>query len=129
MKEGGIWRVRGYLTRKFVTKTKSCAFVTMEYAERGRKAIQEAVAFDPALIDRVDRLGNGECIDARGELMREALKDKDKRDVEVDGRKVWITKLRLLGIEVIERPAPPPLDDAQEDGANEPGSSSDDGGW
>jgi hypothetical protein len=129
MKEGGIWRVRGYLARKFVTKTKSCAFVTMEYSDRGRKAVQEAVAFDAALIDQVDRLGDGECIDARGELMREALKDKGKRDVEVDGRKVWITKLRLLGIEVVQRPESPPLDDPQDDGASDHGATSDDGGW
>ena len=129
MKEGGIWRVRGYLARKFVTAKRSCAFVTMEYVDRGRKAIQEAVAFDAALIDQIGKLGDGECIDARGELMREALKTKDKRDVEVDGRKVWITKLRLLGIEVVERPSPPPLDDVPDDGASDQGAPSDEGGW
>lgn len=112
MDEGGIWRVKGYVTRKFTMKSGTFGVLTVEYmGDRGRKSTQEAFAFDSAVVAKIAAIGEGEGVDMRGTLMREALKDKAKNDIEVDGRKVWITKLRLLAVEVMQRKAAPPLDD------------------
>lgn len=133
MTEGGKFRVVGYVSRKFIPQSRKCAFLTVEYlGDRGRKVTQEMVAFDGALIEAIDNIGQGESVDARGDLSREALKDKGKADVQVNGRPVFVTKLRLLAIDVLERKAPPPLEDDAITSGNQgelPRDSRLPGGW
>lgn len=106
---GAKFRVIGYVERSFVPPSGKCAFVTLAVPGRNKDQKLEFVAFDHDAIVACGALGKGQTVQIRGNIGSQALKNKAKQDVEVDGRTVWTSRLEAVTIDVQgekSKPAP-----------------------
>ena len=96
---GAGFRVCGIVIRRFVPPSGKCAFLTLEVpTDKGKKAKLEMVTFD-CVVD-VGSLGEGQTVQVTGSIVSTVPKAKDKSDVTVDGRALWIPQLIIKAVTV-----------------------------
>lgn len=98
---GAGFRICGYVVRRFVPQSGKCAFLTLDVPNgRGKNAKIELRTFEHDLIVEVGALGDGQTVQVTGGIDMEALKDKARNDVKVDGRAVWKPALTIKAIKI-----------------------------
>lgn len=120
------FRVVGHVVRKFVVASGRCAFLVLAVpGERGERK-HELRAFDDEIIIEIGALGVGMTVEALGTIENEALKDKARADVQVDGRACWVEKLTIRTLNVEGSSKVPEAPAAPASAAPKPGAHGDD---
>ena len=98
---GKGFRITGYVTRKFTPPTRKCCFLPVETPgdKPGKQDKTEMVAFQD-LVEQADALGVGEVVQVTGSIGSKLLTDKARKDVQVDGKNVWVLQLIVRTIAV-----------------------------
>lgn len=90
--EGGGVRITGLIEKVFTPQSGKCCFVTISFpGERARTKV-ELVAFGEQ-IGPTKALGVGETATITAGLGMKKLTNKNREDVQVDGRGVWTIQL------------------------------------
>jgi len=111
---GAGFRIVGAVVRRFVPPSGKCAFVTLAVPGKKGEVKHECRTFDHDLIVEVGSLGVGQTVQVTGTLDNEPLKNKEKQDVQVDGRTAWVPKLTIRDLKIegssVKPSAAPPVD-------------------
>ena len=113
---GAGFRIVGAVVRRFVPPSGKCAFVTLAVPGKKGEVKHECRTFDHDLIVEVGSLGVGQTVQVTGTLDNEPLKNKEKQDVQVDGRTAWVPKLTIRDLKIegssVKPSVAPPVDSA-----------------
>lgn len=106
IKQGLGFRATGVLQRAFVPASGKCCFVTLEahIGEKTRK--HELRAFDAPVVSQLSSIASGSIVTLTGVIDCEPHKDKQRADVQVDGRVLWVEKLTIKAVKVERANAP-----------------------
>ncbi len=92
--EGAGVRITGIVERVFTPPSRKCSFLTLSFPgeKPGKRTKVELVAFGEQ-IEPVAALGQGETTTVTAGLSNKLLTNKQRVDVQVDGRSVWVLQL------------------------------------
>jgi hypothetical protein len=98
-KPGCGFRLVGHVVRRWINPARS--FATLVLAVPGEKGERkhDLRAFGE-MVDLVEPLGVGMTVEALGTIDVEALKNRAREDVKVDGYAVWVEKLTIRTLNV-----------------------------
>lgn len=98
MNDSSKFEITGAITQKYVAPSGKVAFFKVETKINGFRTIHELKTFDVNVCRQISTAGMGEMVHVRGELGSEQLKNKAKEPVEIDGRKLYVTILKVTSI-------------------------------
>ena len=106
-KEGCGVRITGIVERAFTTPTGSFGSLTLSWLEDGatKRKKMDIAAFKER-VAMVKALGVGETVTITAGLEMEAVKNKAKEDVVVDGKTKWVPRVILRTVTVSDKPKP-----------------------
>jgi hypothetical protein len=97
---GAGFRICGAVVRRFVAPSGKVAFLTLGVPGPRGEVKHELRTFKEDLIVEVGSLGVGQIVQVTGSIDNERLTDKSRKEVTVDGRAAWVTKLTIKAIAV-----------------------------
>lgn len=104
---GAGFRITGVVTRVFNSPKGTFSALTVEVPNgRGGQKKIDMRAFQDA-VDQVANLGQGQVVQVTGKVDMESLKDKQRNEVQVDGRAKWVPALTITKVEVEPSSAKP----------------------
>lgn len=98
---GAGFRIVGYVVRRFVPPSGKVAFLTLDVPNsKGKNNKIELRTFESDMITEVGALGDGMTVQVTGSIDVECLKDKSKKDVQIDGRAKWVPALTIKALKI-----------------------------
>ncbi len=100
---GTIFKVVGFVKSKWVSPAGKFAKVTVDVPRAdgsGESQIDVRAFGKSGLIEEMNKLQQGQRVSFTGNVDKELLKSKDRKEVTVDGYKAWVERLTATKMEV-----------------------------
>lgn len=97
---GAAFRIVGAVVRRFVPDSGKCAFLTLAVPGVRGEVKHECRTFDLLIVEEIRGLGVGQVVQVSGRLDREAVKNKKREPVIVDGREAWAPALTIAKLDI-----------------------------
>jgi hypothetical protein len=100
VKKGTMFEITGSVVRRWVSPTGKFATITIGTPGRAKEQKTQVRAFDSGVIGQIGALEVGHMVCIQGDITTEALRNKAREDVKVDGYTAWVNELTVRSIKV-----------------------------